>query len=299
MPLFYRRLPRFEYLAPRTVDEAIELLAEHDGQARVIAGGTDLVPQLKSREVAAPKYLVDLKSIPGLDAISFDTASGLRIGPLATISSIAESDVVCRNYPILREAALKMASPQVRNMGTFVGNICNAVPSADSAPALLALDGRVRVWSPGGKRTVNLDAFFTGPRKTVLQPDEVVVAIEVPLPPKGSTGVYHKLSPRHSMDLAVVGVAVVGSKEDGTCTDVRIGLGAVAPTPLRAPVAESMLRGKKISAGLIDEAARNVITQCSPIDDHRASQEYRCDMVYVLTRRALTQILLGEEKADA
>jgi carbon-monoxide dehydrogenase medium subunit len=299
MPLFYRRLPRFEYLAPRTVDEAIQLLAEHRGQAKLVAGGTDLVPQLKSRELVGPKYLVDLKSIPGLDGIAFDPALGLRIGPLATISAIAGSDDVCRTYPVLREAALKMASPQVRNMGTFVGNICNAVPSADSAPALLALDARVRIWSPGGKRTVNLDAFFIGPRQTVLQPDEVVVYIEVPLPPKGSTGVYYKLSPRHSMDLAVVGVAVVGSKEDGICTDVRIGLGAVAPTPVRAPVAESMLRGKKISPELIDEAARNVITQCSPIDDHRASQEYRCDMVYVLTRRALTQILLEEEKADA
>lgn len=293
MPLFYRRLPRFAYLAPRTVDEAVGLLAEHKGQARVIAGGTDLVPQLKSRELTCPKYLVDLKSIPGLDAITYDAGSGLTIGALATIGSIAESDAVRRGYPILREAALKMASPQVRNMGTFVGNICNAVPSADSAPALLALDARVKIRGPGGEKTVKLDAFFTGPRKTVLQADEVATAIEVPLPPAGSKGVYHKLSPRHSMDLAVVGVAVVASGQDGTCTDVRIGLGAVAPTPVRARAAEGMLAGRKISAEAIDETARNVITQCSPIDDHRASQEYRCDMVYVLARRALTETLLS------
>jgi CO/xanthine dehydrogenase FAD-binding subunit len=296
MPLFYRRLPRFEYFLPRTVDEAVGFLTDHKGDAKVLAGGTDLLPQLKGRELPAPKYVMDLKSIPGLDAIAYDEKSGLKIGALATISAIAESPLVNQHFPILSQAALSMASPQVRNMGTFVGNICNAVPSADSAPPLLALDAYVSIKGPKGMRTVQMDTFFTGPRKTLLHEDEVVTEIGVPSPPKESRGVYLKLSPRHSMDLAIVGVAVVASMQERICTEVKIGLGAVAPTPVRGRMAESMLTGTPITAGLIDEAARNVINQCSPIDDHRASMEYRCDMVYVMTRRALTQVLLGEAK---
>ena len=291
MALFYRRLPRFEYLSPRTVDEALGILAAHKGEVKVLAGGTDLLPQLKGRELVAPRYVMDLKSIPGLDTIDYDERSGLRIGALATIGSIGESEIVRQEFPILAEAALKMASPQVRNMGTFVGNICNAVPSADSAPPLLALDARLLIKSAGGQRSVQMDAFFTGPRRTVLKDDEVVIEIMVPCQPKGSKGVYLKLSPRHSMDLAVVGVAVVASMKDGVCSDVRIGLGAVGPTPVRGREAEAMLAGKPVSSDAIDEASRHVINQCSPIDDHRASMEYRCDMVYVMTKRALTQTL--------
>jgi CO/xanthine dehydrogenase FAD-binding subunit len=215
----------------------------------------------------------------------------LRIGALATISAIAGSALVRDHFPVLVQAASSMASPQVRNMGTFAGNICNAVPSADSAPGLLACEAEVRVRGAKGERTVAIDRFFTGPRKTVLAEDEIVVEISVPRPPAGSKGVYLKLSPRHSMDLAVVGVAAMGRVEGGVCEEIKIGLGAVAPTPVRAPMAEAMLKGKRITPELIDEAARHTITQCSPIDDHRASMEYRCDMVYVMARRALTQVL--------
>jgi carbon-monoxide dehydrogenase medium subunit len=293
MALFYRRLPRFEYVLPRTVEEAVAFLAGHGDGAKVLAGGTDLVPQLKGREIGA-RYVVDLKAIPGLDTISYDERFGLRIGALATINAIAESALVRDHFPVLVQAASVMASPQVRNMGTFAGNICSAVPSADSAPGLLALEAGVRIRGSGGERTVAIDRFFIGPRTTVLAGDEVVVEISVRKPVAGSRGVYLKLSPRHSMDLAIVGVAVMGRGEGGVCEDVKIGLGAVAPTPTRAPMAEEMLKGKRITPELIEEAARNVITQCSPIDDHRASMEYRCDMVYVMARRALTQVLLKE-----
>ena len=149
MALFYRRLPRFEYVLPRTVEEAVSFLSDHGEEAKLLAGGTDLVPQLKGRELGA-RYVVDLKGIPGLDAISYDDRSGLRIGALATISAIAESALAGDHYPILVQAALVMASPQVRNMGTFTGNICNAVPSADSAPGLLALEAGVRIRGPKG-----------------------------------------------------------------------------------------------------------------------------------------------------
>lgn len=291
MALFYRRLPRFEYVSPKTLEEAVTFLSDHGDGARLLAGGTDLLPQLKGREITA-RYVVDLKAIPGLDTILYDDLQGLRMGALATISAIARVPLVRDNFPMLAEAASVMASPQVRNIGTFVGNICNGVPSADSAPGLLALEASVRILGPQGERIVLMDGFFTGPRKTVLASDEVVVEIRVPKPAAGTHGVYLKLSPRHSMDLAVVGVAVAGLEKEGVCRDVKIGLGAVAPTPIRAPLAEAMLKGKRITPELIDEAARHTITQCSPIDDHRASQEYRCDMVYVMTRRALTQVLL-------
>jgi CO/xanthine dehydrogenase FAD-binding subunit len=290
MATFYRRLPRFDYLVPKILDEALKVLSEHKGSAKLLAGGTDLVPQLKRRETATPKYVIDLKGIPGLDGISYD-AEGLHIGPLATISSIAQSPVVQEHYPMLVQTALCMASPQVRNRGTFAGNICNAVPSADSAPSLLALNTTVKIKSFRGEKRIPMEQFFTGPRKTLLEADEMLVEITVPKPLPASRGVYLKLSPRHSMDLAIVGVAAVGICENGFCKDIRIALGAVAPTPIRAPAAEAILQGKKITPELLNGAAHNAITQCSPIDDHRASQEYRCDMVYVLTKRALNQIL--------
>jgi carbon-monoxide dehydrogenase medium subunit len=287
---FYRRLPRFEYERPVTVDKALSLLGEFKGQAKVLAGGTDLIPWLRRREAPKPGYVIDLKAIPGLDAISYDPSSGLKLGPLVTIAEAARSSVIAERFAALSLAALSMASPQVRNRGTIAGNISMAVPSADSAPALMALDASITLIGPAGQRVVPIDRFFTGPRQTVLADDELLYGIAIPEPPASSTSVYLKLSPRHSMDLAVVGVAAWAVKEDGVCKDARIGLGAVAPTPIRAPQAEAMLKGKRVTKELVDEAARYAVTQCSPIDDHRASREYRCDMAYVMTRRALTRI---------
>ncbi len=292
MPIFYRRLPRFRYLRPASLDEALSALGEHREKAKLLNGGTDLLPQLKGRQIPLPECVIDIKDLAPLRGISYGD-SGLSIGALATVSEIAESSVIGEHYRVLVQAALSMASPQVRNRGTFVGNICTAVPSADSAPPLLALDGAVRLRGPKGERRLALGDFFAGPRKTTVQPDEIVLAIDLPQPPRESRGVYLKLSPRHSMDLAVVGVAAVGAVRDDVCEDIRIAVGAVAPTPLRAPMAEEMLRGRKVTSELIDDAARNAVIQCDPIDDHRASREYRCDMVHVMVRRALGQVLVG------
>jgi CO/xanthine dehydrogenase FAD-binding subunit len=291
MAVFYRRLPRFEYLAPTTVEEVLSLLDDHKGSVRLLAGGTDLIPQLKRREIGTPRCVIDLKGIPALNRISYDKHSGLTIGALATISTVAQSPLIKQHFPSLLQAASAIGSPQVRNRGTFAGNICTAVPSADSAPSLLTLEATLRLKGSQGERTVPVSQFFTGPRETVLEKNEILIDILVPKPAPETRGVYLKLSPRHSMDLAIVGVAVVAVSEDGICRDVKIALGAVAPTPVRALTAEAMLRGQRITPELIDEAARNAITQCSPIDDHRASAEYRCDMVYVLVRRALSQVL--------
>jgi CO/xanthine dehydrogenase FAD-binding subunit len=291
MPTFYRKLPRFDYMRARSIEEALWLLDEHKDEAKLLSGGTDLLPLLRTRQIPKPSCVIDLKGVSGLNGITYSQESGLSIGALATISQIAESPIIKEYASILTEAALLMASPQVRNRGTFVGNICSAVPSADSAPSLLVLNAVLRIRSKGSERTVPLDKFITGPRATVIESDELVTAIEIPAPAPGVKGTYLKLSPRHSMDLAVVGVAVVGTCRGQVCEDIRIGVGAVAPTPLRAPVAEDLLRGQKITAGLIDQAARSAVTQCDPIDDHRASREYRCDMVYVMAKRALTQVL--------
>ena len=185
MPLFYRRLPRFEYVSPGTVRRGRRVPLRTRGGCEAPRRGTDLVPQLKGREIKA-RYVVDLKAIPGLDAVSPAGKSVATIGALATIDAIARSPLVSERLPLLVQAASVMASPQVRNRGTFVGNICSAVPSADSAPGLLALDARVHLLGPGGERIVAMDRFFTGPRKTVVARDEVAVAMEVPFPPAGS-----------------------------------------------------------------------------------------------------------------
>jgi carbon-monoxide dehydrogenase medium subunit len=253
-----------------------------------------LIPQLKQREIPIPEHVIDMKGIPGLEAITYDEEYGLKIGPLTTMSAIERSPVMRERFSILVQAASSMASPQIRNRGTFAGNICSAVPSADSVPALMVMGARVVLKAMTGDRMVPLDQFFRGPRKTVMQEDEMLLHILVPQPAPATRGVYLKLSPRHSMDLAIVGVAAAGSCENGICSHIKIALGAVAPTPVRAPVAEAMLQGQKVTPAIINEAAKNVITQCSPIDDHRASAEYRCDMLHVLTRRALTQVLLPQ-----
>jgi carbon-monoxide dehydrogenase medium subunit len=293
MTTFYRRLPRFEYLAPATLAEAISLLARHKGRARIIAGGTDFVPKLKRREIGAPDYVVDLKGIPGLDQIKQD-AGGLTIGALVTIGAVETSPIIQEKFAILAQAARSMASPQVRNRGTIAGNICNAVPSADSAPALLTLGAKLKLISHKGARTVGIEDFFTGPNRTALNDDEILQEIHIPHPPPKSKGVYLKLSPRRAMDLAIVGVAAVVTAQDGICKDTRIALGAVAPTPIRAGKAEAVLKGQKFDDNLIEKAAKAAAGQSRPIDDHRASAEYRRDMVEVLVRRAIKQAIGGQ-----
>jgi len=288
MTTFYRRLPKFDYLAPATLDEALSLLSRYKGRAKVIAGGTDLVPKLKRREITAPELVIDLKAIAGLGNIQYD-AGGLTIGALVTIGEVATSAIILQKFSILAQAAQSMASPQVRNLGTIAGNICNAVPSADSAPALLTLGTRLKLISPRGERTVSIEDFFTGPNRTVLADDELLEEIQIPDMPPKSRGTYLKLAPRRAMDLAIVGVAAVVTPEDSICKDIRLALGAVAPTPIRAKEAEAIIKGHRFDDGLIEEAASAAAGQSRPISDHRASADYRRDMVKVLVKRAIEQ----------
>jgi len=292
MVTFYRRLPKFEYLAPKTLKETLNLLAEHDPEkAMVYAGGTDVIPKLKSRLIEVPVVLVDLKDIPDLNYIVYDEKSGLRIGALATIRSVAEDSIVKERFSILSQAANSIASTQVQNRGTIAGNICNALPSADSAPALLCLKAKLLCIGQKGERTIKINEFFTGTGKTALNPNELLKEIQIPNMPENSKGVYIKLSRRSKMDLAVLGVAAVVSVENSLFSDVRIGLGCAAPTPIRANKAEEILKKHAISDELIMKAAQRASEESKPRDSHRASAQYRRWMIEVLVKRAINQAL--------
>jgi CO/xanthine dehydrogenase FAD-binding subunit len=292
--IFYRGMPKFEYTRPSTLKEALALLSQKNKErAKVFAGGTDLFPKLKRREVMAPKVLVDLKGIPSLDYIQYDAENGLRFGPLTTVSAIESSPIIRDKFGVLALAAHSIASPQVRNRGTIAGNICNAVPSADSPPALLVLEARLKLVSSKGTRTVKIGDFFKGPNETILSDEELLHEIEVSPLPANSKGVYFKLSARRAMELAVVGVAVVVISENGICKDIRVALGAVSPTPMRVKKAEDILRGQKFSDELIEKVAQMASEEARPINDHRASADYRRKMVKVLVRRAIEEATMS------
>jgi CO/xanthine dehydrogenase FAD-binding subunit len=292
MVVFYRRMPKLDYIRPSGMDEVLDLLAEGEtGQYKIYSGGTDVIPKIKKRIINPPKILVDLKGIKGLDYVDYDEKEGLRIGALATVRTVAESGVIKEKYPVLSQAACSIASIQVRNRATIAGNICNAVPSADSAPALLALSAEVHCVSKKGERILMVDEFFKGPGKTSLEPDEIVKEIRIPVLHENARGMYIKLSPRSRMDLAVVGVAVLCEVEDALFKYVHIGLGAVAPTPVRAVKAETFLTGAKPDDKTISDAAAMASLESKPIDDHRASAEYRRMMVKVLVRRGLKTVI--------
>lgn len=276
---------RFEYFEPATLDEAVGLLARYDGRAQALAGGTDLLVELKE-QLRRADCLVNLKKIAGIGALAFDAREGLRIGALVTAREIELSEVILRLYPSLAQAARELGSIQVRNRATIVGNVCRASPSADTLPPLIADAGQATVYGKNGERRVPLEDFFTGPGRTVLRPGELVTELRLPAPARCTGKVYIKHGRRKAMELATVGVAVSLS-----VADVRIVLGAVAPTPIRARRAEDLLRGKKIDAGSIERAALAAVEESRPISNVRASAEYRREMVGVLTRRALTKAL--------
>ncbi len=280
-------IPRFDYFAPRTVDEAVNLLAQAGPDGRVMAGGTDLLVKIRFR-VIHPAAIVGLKKIEGLERISFSRNKGLTIGATALLADVAASSPVRRYYPGVAQAADQTANVQVRNMGTVVGNLCNASPSADNAPTLLALGARVRITGPGGQRSMSLEDFFRGPGMTALEPGEIVTAVTVPLPPPRSATAYLSLSARAKLDCSAVGVGVMLALDDrDRCKDLRIFVGACAPIPVRAGGAEQVLIGEKLTDSTVEQAALEAAKATQPIDDVRASADYRYKMATVLTIRAI------------
>jgi carbon-monoxide dehydrogenase medium subunit len=284
---------RFEYLEPESIEEALTILGQYQGRSKIIAGGTDLMLQIRNKAIK-PEYVVDITRIPGLDCIAFDDQQGLRLGALTTIRALETSVELRRKYPILSQAASQLGSVAIRNVATVGGNLCNALPSAETSQALVALSAQVKMIGPRGERILPLDGFFTGVGKTLLQPDELLLEILVPPLAPHTSGIYIKHSPRGPIDLAIVNITVLMTMEPAqkVCSDAKIVLGAVSPTPLRARKAENVLKGKKIDGALIDRAAQVASDEAHPRQGSiRGSFEYKKEMVRVLTGRAIKEII--------
>lgn len=279
--------PHFDYLAPTTVDEAVAALVKGGKDTRVMAGGTDLMVKIRHRALL-PKQIVSLKRIAGLDAITFDKKTGLTIGATALLADVANHPMIRRYYPTVAAAAESTANVQVRNMGTVVGNLCNASPSADNAPTLVAMGATVNIIGPAGGRGMPLDEFFRGPGVTALEAGEIVTSVLVPTPPAGMGTAYLSISQRGLLDCSAIGLGAMVTMDGDRCTDARIVVAACAPVPLRTRGAEKMLIGKKLTDDLIRQAAQKTSEETSPITDVRASADYRYKVTAVLAIRALT-----------
>jgi CO/xanthine dehydrogenase FAD-binding subunit len=281
---------RFELAVPGSVDECLQILAKRGPDTKVVAGGTDLLPQLKNG-VLKPGWVVDLSAVAELRTISDAPNGGLRIGASVTARELELDARVRSRFPALAESAAMVGSVQVRNLATLGGNLCNAAPSADMAPPLLALDAEAVIAGPSGQRRVPMASFFLGVRRTVLAPGELLLEIVVPAQGAHSGGNYLRHTPRRELDIAVVGVASQITLTGGKCTTARIALAAVAPVPLRATDAEQALVGQPLTPQQIERAADLASGAARPIDDHRGSIEFRNHLVRVLTRRTLTTAL--------
>jgi len=283
-------LHRFEYLEPTTLSECAQRLAEHKGKARLLAGGTDLIIQMEQRK-RQPEVVIYVMRIPELSGIRVAADGSVRIGATTTLREIETSPVIREKFPVLSYAASTVGSVQIRNLATIGGNVCNASPAGDTLPALLVLGAQARIQSVNGERVVPLEEVFTGPGQTCLTPEELLVEIALPAEAASLSALYYKQCVRQAMDIAVVGVGIAVKRRNGTCEDVRIALGAVAPKPFRAKTAEDVVRGAKINAQLIQQAAEKARAESRPIDDVRGSAAFRKEMVRRLVRRGLNNLL--------
>lgn len=283
------RLPDFDFHAPTSLEDVFDLLDEHGATAMLMAGGTDVLPSLKlGRKTCG--HLIWLKRVPGLDTLVYDGTAGLRIGATALLEDVRAFPAVRQHYPALSEAIRDLATPQTRAKATVVGNICNASPCADTATPLLVYGARARISCRGRTRELPLEEFFLGPRRTALERGEVVESILVPRPAPDERVVFLKFSPRSKVDIAAVNVSVGIRMAGGTIERARIFLGTVAPTPVRAPLAEAVLAGARPDSRLFERAADTARGECAPITDHRATKEYKTHLVGVLVRRALERL---------
>lgn len=282
-------MKNFDLLEPKSASEACQMLAHYGEEAKALSGGTALVKLMKKRLVH-PSYLVDLKGIRDLRYIQVD-GEGLKIGALAKLREIETSPAVRGPFAAIAAMVHLIGSVQIRNVGTLAGNLCLADPAADPAPLLIALGAHIRVCGPAGERVLPLENFFTDFYSTALEGNEVVMEIQVPPPPQRSGISYIKHTLRASFDLGIVGVATVLTLEDGICRDVRVVLGGVSTIPQRVKGPEDFLRGKTIDQAAIDRAAQAVADEVDPIQDVRASAEYRREMVRVEVGRGICRAL--------
>jgi carbon-monoxide dehydrogenase medium subunit len=273
----------FEYLEPKTIEEAAQYLAKHGERARVIGGGTDLLVKMKMGELH-PEILINLSRIPALRYLIEE--KGFRLGALTSFRDLERSRVVKEKCTALFEAARSVSSVQIKTMGTVGGNLCHGSPAADSAPPLIVLGGKVKLVENGSERILPVEDFFVGPGQTVLSPKEILVEIWIPESAVGTGSSFLKMG-RVAADLSKVSVAVAMVREGDVCKDCRIALGAVAKTPLRAKKGEEILKGRKVTEALIEKTGEQVSLEIQPITDPRSTAWYRKEVAQVMTRNAI------------
>jgi carbon-monoxide dehydrogenase medium subunit len=274
----------------RTADEAVALLEDYGQDAQPLMGGTDLFPGLREGRVRA-RVVVDVKGLPGMRQLAYEEGRGLHIGAAVTMNQLAAHPLVQQRYPILAQAAGSVASYQIRNRATIGGNLCNASPCADTAPAILVLEAEVLVFGPQGERAIAAGDFFLGPGRTSIQPGEFMTGLRIPPAPAGVAARYLKLGRCRTGDLSLVGVGVYAfGPGNGAGYEFRIALGSVAPTPVRASEAEAWLRNVEAGDEAFEGAAERARAAASPISDVRGTADYQRAMVRTLTLRGLREV---------
>ncbi|MFB3896189.1 MAG: xanthine dehydrogenase family protein subunit M [bacterium] len=292
------------YVIPQSIDEALQYLSEPIEHTMLLAGGTDAVVELRDSKirpapnddpVTALNRIIDISRIPELKGIK-EIGNELELGALVTHREMAESELIRQYGSILAEAATQMGSPQVRNRGTLGGNLGTASPAADTAPSLIALGAKVLLKSLQGKREIPIEDFFLAPGKTVLKSDELILGVRFPKMQSNEQGRYYKLGQRNAVSISIASVAIKAEIRNTRFGTVRIGLGSVAPKPIRALEAERSLFNQPFNAKIIEQAAQSAMTQCMTITDIRASGKYRCQIVEKVTQELLNDITLNPTK---
>ena len=288
-----------DYISPTSVKEAIDILAREGDRARFLAGGTDILVQLRAAR-RQPDLLVDVKSIPELNQLSYTPSEGLTLGAAVPCYKIYDDDAVASAYPALIDSTLIIGGIQIQGRASVGGNVCNSAPSADAIPALIALGATVEIVSTQGHRRVAVEDFCTGPGENVMRPDEMMVSIHIPPPPPNFGSRYIRFIPRNEMDIAVVGagVSVELSDDKATIKSARISLASVAPTPLFVKEAGDALAGQPITEENIRKASDLAKKAARPITDMRGTIDYRIHLCEVLTRRALNTAIERAKEAS-
>lgn len=276
------------YLAPADLDSALAALA--GGNATILAGGTDLMPQINAGKVAFRPILLNIRRIPELRAVEVGQGR-ITIGALVTINELKDNPVIAKAVPLLAEAADHFASDQVRNMGTIGGNVANASPAGDTLVPLLVLDAEVELASASGRRSIPMAEFFTGPGRTVRRPDELITGLSLPLPRLRTVSRFVKFGTRPALDISAVSIGFSATLDSGRLSDVRVAFGAVGPTPIRGRATEAVLEGAPLDAGLVAKAAAAARDEVKPIDDLRASAWYRRELVHNLLGKVLSDVV--------
>ena len=282
----------FDYLAPKSLNAALQAIREKGVHYMILAGGTNLIPNLREGKVR-PKLVVDLNGLKRLNYVKVENGK-VRIGALTTISDLLQSALIREHAPILCAACSQFAGPVVRNRATVGGNLVDASPAADTAVPLLALGAQIRLQSLNGRRTLTLDEFFTAYRKTAIAPGEILTEVVFPIPPRGTGYGYCKLGRRNAMAISVASVGVVLNMMGKTCEGASIAMGAVAPTPLRVKKVESLLRGREVDGETARKCGKYAAEGVRPIDDIRASAEYRRAVTEALVCRAICESIKQE-----